>query len=54
MTFDGNIQYGIGKISSKFITLYFKTPNLEFVWKSYELVKLWDLQLENFRGTWES
>lgn len=31
MIFDENMQYGIGKISSKAITLYFKTPNLEFI-----------------------
>jgi hypothetical protein len=31
MTFDGNMQYEIGKTSSKAITLYFKTPNLEFI-----------------------
>jgi len=48
MTFDVNMQCEIGKISSKATILYFKTPNLEFIWKSYELVKLWDLQFENF------
>jgi hypothetical protein len=44
------MQYGIGKISSKASALYFKIPNSKFLWKSYELVKLWDVQLENFHG----
>jgi hypothetical protein len=31
MTFDGTMQYGIGKISSKASALYFKIPNSKFL-----------------------